>query len=60
MAESTGNWTLTGCRKGKRWEARKRERTVASLADPQDACAISREVQDKSKGKYAMGLPARR
>lgn len=31
MAESTGNWTLIGCRKGKRWEARKRERTVASL-----------------------------
>ena len=60
MAESTGNGTLIGCRKGKRWEARKRECTVASLADPQDAGTISREAQDESKGKCAMGLPARR
>lgn len=59
MAESTGNWTLIGCRKGKRWEARKRERTVASLADPQDACAISREGEVRH-GAASQGVKAPR
>lgn len=48
--ESTGtNWTWEKVRRG----ARKRERTAASLADPQGTCAISREVQNQRKGKFA-------
>ena len=37
-----------------------REHAVASLTDSQDDCAISREVQDKGTGRFALGPLARR
>ena len=37
-----------------------REHAVASLTDSQDDCAISREVQDKGRGRFALGLLASR
>lgn len=46
-----------GCRKGWRWRARNRDRAVAGLVDPEDACAISREVQAEGK-EVGRGVPS--
>ena len=48
------------CTKGRRWGARKTQHTVAGLTDSQDDGAISREAQDKSAGRFALGRLARR